>query len=738
MKKGSPVLRALIDAALVAMAILATPCAVLSAYEIPFSVGTLALCAVLFGLCLSVWMHLERGGWIAGIVYFAVLVPLLLWKREAIAYGFAIFKNAMLTVLSPDVPFLPGPKTPVPAEGLVIEADAAVNWFVLLVMALLGLSIAWSLIRSKMFLLPLIVPLPIFMLSLIYTDLPVGHWTVFLLLTYLGCCLLAGGLRINDAKRYGLAAAVLLVFVLLLGALLRVVSPPETYEPLSFERRQEIIGEQLKGMYDDMKSALNNRVKRTEDLEDEEEWRRTDAPIMDVRCDRTGELYLRAYSLGRYENNAWKAVPSYRGAWASMTALGKRQTAMAIELSILSEQSEMLYVPYGFMNADGITPSEAYLSADGRKEYTWYFVDSMTPPPATIGEDEATYLAWATEQYTMPDGEKKDAFLRVTREAGLFADGDNYQTALRTAAFVRGAASYSVRPGMLPKGEDFVLYFLEQNKEGYCVHFASATTALLQAMGVPARYVFGYRFSVVRQNAWQTVTDEMAHAWTEVYCPGIGWVMVESTAGTEAEPEPTEVPETPTPELATPEPSDTPEPTDAPTTGEPDDPEPSDGPTETEEPENVLTPETPLPTDPTAGEPVYDPTGDGTAEPNDAPVMRSLNLWWLWCLLLPPALIGALWGIGKAVRTRRREAFLQKDARAAILSMYRYLIRLQRYGAPPSKVAAALAEEAAFSDHAMTDDRKTMQQLLKHAQATLKKHAWWKRLAYRWILFLDL
>lgn len=43
---------------------------------------------------------------------------------------------------------------------------------------------------------------------------------------------------------------------------------------------------------------------------------------------------------------------------------------------------------------------------------------------------------------------------------------------------------------------DPVEYFLGTGKEGYCMHYASAATLILQELGVPARYASGF---VVKQ-----------------------------------------------------------------------------------------------------------------------------------------------------------------------------------------------------------------------------------------------
>ncbi|MBP1754000.1 MAG: hypothetical protein H6Q59_398 [Firmicutes bacterium] len=113
---------------------------------------------------------------------------------------------------------------------------------------------------------------------------------------------------------------------------------------------------------------------------------------------------------------------------------------------------------------------------------------------------------------------------------------------------------YSLTPGKLPDGEDFVEYFVYQNKVGYCAHYASAATLMLRSLGVPARYVEGYAVgaeSIYRNSGSQETTrytnlgkkstivtqsevnvmDYNAHAWVEVYFDNCGWIPVEFTPG---------------------------------------------------------------------------------------------------------------------------------------------------------------------------------------------------------------
>lgn len=112
---------------------------------------------------------------------------------------------------------------------------------------------------------------------------------------------------------------------------------------------------------------------------------------------------------------------------------------------------------------------------------------------------------------------------------------------------------YTLRPGRVPAREDYVNYFLGNNKKGYCVHFASSATLLLRYLGIPARYAEGYVIDAEnfqysnelegeKVNDWLeggdfnsaeveevSLTDANGHAWVEIYEYGLGWVPLEVT-----------------------------------------------------------------------------------------------------------------------------------------------------------------------------------------------------------------
>lgn len=95
-------------------------------------------------------------------------------------------------------------------------------------------------------------------------------------------------------------------------------------------------------------------------------------------------------------------------------------------------------------------------------------------------------------------------------------------------AFYNKQYTYTLKPGKLEEGEDFIDKFLFDTKKGYCMHFASASTMIFRKMGIPARYVEGYLVDL-KGGKNNIVKSKNAHAWVEVYEPGIGWVPVETT-----------------------------------------------------------------------------------------------------------------------------------------------------------------------------------------------------------------
>lgn len=170
-------------------------------------------------------------------------------------------------------------------------------------------------------------------------------------------------------------------------------------------------------------------------------------------------------------------------------------------------------------------------------------------------EFNEAYVEYVNDIYTLvPKEHEKLNKLAQT----IAAPYDTTVEKLKKLSKFLSGYEYTLMPGAMPEGEDFVEYFLFTNKKGYCVHFASAAVLLLRSLGVPARYAEGYYIpassiksakaagktllttifedgtSLVNAVDEKTVEvkDYCAHAWIEVYMDTVaGWIPFEVTTG---------------------------------------------------------------------------------------------------------------------------------------------------------------------------------------------------------------
>lgn len=192
----------------------------------------------------------------------------------------------------------------------------------------------------------------------------------------------------------------------------------------------------------------------------------------------------------------------------------------------------------------------------------WYALDTVTGPPRRGVFFTYDYQLLASEPVTEPISYEAVSHTRTRTREPLSPLGRRYETQLpenrnpRTyelarklrasagsdEAFVQraldmfrtGGFEYSLTPPRL--GLHSVDDFLFSSRSGFCGHYASAFATLMRAGGVPARVVTGYHggewnpiggYFIVRQSD--------AHAWTEVWIEGQGWVRVDPTAVVEPE-----------------------------------------------------------------------------------------------------------------------------------------------------------------------------------------------------------
>ena len=375
----------------------------------------------------------------------------------------------------------------------------------------------------------------------------------------------------------------------------------------------------------------------------------TDHPVMLVKTPR--RTYLRGSVKNEYTGRMWvDTLEGRRYLWTSRQwqnkrtetfdmalpegALGEDSGLMAsaqVSVQLLDSNASSLFVPqrvrilnpWGELIPHFNPGSEIFVTRDLEAGDTY----TVTAPLMTAGDAGLSTLIAACEKsadphyaqimqdYTALPAHLQTQLYDLAREICAGTESA-YDRAFAIQNYLSRNFRYTLEVEPQPENIDFVSSFLLKTREGYCTYFASAMTVLCRMAGLPARYGEGY-LAEPDENGHAYVTGLNAHAWTEVYFSGFGWLTFDATpaqsrASTPPEdqlpPEEQEPEEQPTsePEQSTP----TPEPQDAP-------------------PEPVPTPED-QPTPESENEP---PQED---EPNQEPeIPRHLAwLWWLLALLL--------------------------------------------------------------------------------------------------------
>ncbi|MBO7515182.1 MAG: hypothetical protein J6T47_06145, partial [Lachnospiraceae bacterium] len=154
-----------------------------------------------------------------------------------------------------------------------------------------------------------------------------------------------------------------------------------------------------------------------------------------------------------------------------------------------------------------------------------YFIWGGSSYPASSDSREKEYREFVYSNYLDVPANVKEKLAELGRQANL-KEGDS-DLIEKIADYIQNAASYSFKFNF-PYNEDMVLYFLTKGKKGICQHYAAAATLMYRTYGIPARYVVGYATQGA-PGRWTTMTTNDAHAWTEVYIDGSGWIPVEVT-----------------------------------------------------------------------------------------------------------------------------------------------------------------------------------------------------------------
>ena len=126
------------------------------------------------------------------------------------------------------------------------------------------------------------------------------------------------------------------------------------------------------------------------------------------------------------------------------------------------------------------------------------------------------------------------AWAQALRNDARYAEASHERLVDVVLEVIRRGFTYTLTPGTY--GDDnenrFAIdEFWLDRKQGFCEHFSTAFVVVMRALDIPARVVTGYQGADTElQDGEHIIRNSHAHAWTEVWLAGRGWVRVDPTA----------------------------------------------------------------------------------------------------------------------------------------------------------------------------------------------------------------
>lgn len=370
----------------------------------------------------------------------------------------------------------------------------------------------------------------------------------------------------------------------------------------------------------------------------------TDTPIMQVYT--SGRTLLRGTVKNAYTGHAWSDTTDQRRYLfvnPRFSALRRdlfdqmrpqeeiRNSVMVTEPMIVSMRApsaSTLYITQRFTSPTGegivsyFSPSTELFATRSLEPDSRYTFTGSRLTGASEGARRAVlasqsaqdpYLETVRQRYLALPDDIDDQVILLAQQVVQRADND-FDRAAALCTFLQRNYPYTLAQNTPPVNRDFVSWFLLDEQQGYCTSFASALAVMGRAVGLPTRYIEGYAAEPDADNIAR-VTQENAHAWTEIYFQGFGWLPFDATPGTgfipdgmqeDGDDDTAEEDDTLDENGGNTPPSDvSPSPSPTPTATPPETPEPTPTPSPTPEhndpavtPTPEMTPEpTPLPTD---------------------------------------------------------------------------------------------------------------------------------------------
>ncbi len=406
--------------------------------------------------------------------------------------------------------------------------DNATIFFVVLGF-LLSLVNTISLVRAKRLIpctiLCVLCLVPCFMLVINPPDIiPI---TVFI--TILVSLYITAFFRKISFNMHGSVFIVVASFVLIFTIVVYSFIPIKNYKRFDWQDNLLDTVENLISFGGSATSVYPDSIDKTQKLDEIGPIEYKGIKKLEVKAENGGDIYLKGVAYANYNENEWSTLTDEQAESfpENFDAYNITKGGMIENVSILTEnKSDIIYTAYDLIDVSvDFTPVyDVTINNDNQAQSydlkcyaDWHNYKLDTPE----------YDEYVDKIYTQLPESTKEKMLEIAKEYKLDQLPIFYIPSL-VKDFISKQGYYSLNTEKMPDGEDFPVWFINEAESGYCVHYATAATVMLRALGIPARYVTGYYVNA-KENNWTEVTSDNAHAWVEYYDKTRGWVVLEAT-----------------------------------------------------------------------------------------------------------------------------------------------------------------------------------------------------------------
>jgi len=244
------------------------------------------------------------------------------------------------------------------------------------------------------------------------------------------------------------------------------------------------------------------------------------------------QRYWRSLIYAEFDGRSWKVPSGSERRRPGGEVLTDYRSSLGYEViyeptnrNWLVALDQPLAAPQGMRLGPGQTLS-ALRPVDRRLSYRLRSALDYRLQPELNERERSVYLQLPSGGNRLSRDRARQWWLEVGREPERFV--------ARVLERFGRSFTYTLTPPAL--GENPIDRFLFETQQGFCGHYAGALTYLLRSVGVPARVVGGYQGGEWNPyERYLTVRQYDAHAWTEYWLEGRGWVRVDPTAAVSPE-----------------------------------------------------------------------------------------------------------------------------------------------------------------------------------------------------------